>query len=129
MAESAVWDRGGGARAEAGATCPSTGGTTNDPADRWRPLGGPGRQPGGVKGDLNILLVGSDSRSGLTAAQQRQLHVGHNAGQRSDTMILLHIPRGGGKAILVSLPRDSYVTIPRHKDATGHVVPASMNKL
>src|SRR4051794_3432783 len=88
-----------------------------------------GRPDGGVKGDLNILVVGSDSRSGLTAQQKRQLHVGHDVGKRSDTMILLHIPRGGGKAILVSLPRDSYVVIPRHKDATGHVVPASHNKL
>jgi LCP family protein required for cell wall assembly len=91
-----------------------------DPCDR------PG---GGVKGDLNILIVGSDSRSGLTDAQKRQLHVGHDVGRRSDTMILLHIPRGGGKAILVSLPRDSYVLIPKHKDATGHVVQASHNKL
>ena len=91
-----------------------------DPCDR------PG---GGVKGDLNILIVGSDSRSGLTDAQKRQLHVGHDVGRRSDTMILLHIPRGGGKAILVSLPRDSLVLIPKHKDATGHVVPASHNKL
>src|SRR5436305_23456 len=88
-----------------------------------------GRPGGGVKGDLNILIVGSDSRSGLTDAQKRQLHVGHDVGRRSDTMILLHIPRGGGKAILVSLPRDSYVTIPAHKDASGHRVPASMNKL
>jgi LCP family protein required for cell wall assembly len=88
-----------------------------------------GRPGGGVKGDLNILIVGSDSRSGLTAAQKRQLHVGHDVGRRSDTMILLHIPRGGGKAVLVSLPRDSYVVIPKHKDATGHVVPAAHNKL
>jgi LCP family protein required for cell wall assembly len=88
-----------------------------------------GRPGGGVKGDLNILIVGSDSRSGLTDAQKRQLHVGHDVGRRSDTMILLHIPRGGGKAILVSLPRDSYVLIPKHKDATGHVIPASHNKL
>jgi len=88
-----------------------------------------GRPGGGVKGDLNILIVGSDSRSGLTDAQKRQLHVGHDVGRRSDTMILLHIPRGGGKAVLVSLPRDSYVLIPKHKDATGHVVPASHNKL
>jgi len=88
-----------------------------------------GRPGGGVKGDLNILIVGSDSRSGLTAAQKKQLHVGHDVGRRSDTMILLHIPRGGGKAILVSLPRDSYVVIPRHKDATGHIVPAAHNKL
>jgi LCP family protein required for cell wall assembly len=88
-----------------------------------------GRPGGGVKGDLNILIVGSDSRSGLTDAQKKQLHVGHDVGRRSDTMILLHIPRGGGKAILVSLPRDSLVLIPKHKDATGHVVPASHNKL
>jgi len=87
------------------------------------------RPGGGVQGDLNILLVGSDSRAGLTLAQQRALHVGHDPGQRSDTMILLHIPRGGGKAVLVSLPRDSYVTIPAHKDASGRNVPASHNKL
>jgi LCP family protein required for cell wall assembly len=87
------------------------------------------RPSGGVKGDLNILIVGSDSRAGLTTRQQSQLHVGHDAGQRSDTMILLHIPRGGGRVVLVSLPRDSYVTIPRHKDASGHWVPVSKNKL
>jgi len=87
------------------------------------------RPGGGVKGDLNILLVGSDSRAGLTNTQKNQLHVGHDVGQRSDTMILLHIPRGGGKAVLVSLPRDSLVTIPRHKDASGHWIAAAQNKL
>jgi LCP family protein required for cell wall assembly len=87
------------------------------------------RPGGGVKGDLNILLVGSDSRAGLTAQQKKDLHVGHDVGRRSDTMILLHIPRGGGRAVLVSLPRDSLVEIPKHKDASGHVVPAQMNKL
>src|SRR3954465_1775333 len=87
------------------------------------------RPSGGVQGDLNVLLVGSDSRAGLSPAQQHALHVGHDPGQRSDTMILLHIPRGGGKAVLVSLPRDSYVLIPAHKDANGRNVPATHNKL
>lgn len=87
------------------------------------------RPSGGVVGDLNILVVGSDSRAGLTRAQQNALHVGSDAGRRSDTMILLHIPRGGGKAVIVSLPRDSYVVIPAHKDANGRTVPASHNKL
>jgi LCP family protein required for cell wall assembly len=86
------------------------------------------RPSGGAVGDLNILLVGSDSRAGLTKAQQQQLHVGHDPGQRSDTMILLHIPKGGGKAVMVSLPRDSYVTIPAHRSG-GQLVPAQMNKL
>jgi LCP family protein required for cell wall assembly len=84
----------------------------------------------GGKG-LNILIIGSDSRAGLTAAQIRNLHVGSAAndpGQRSDTMILLHIPADGGKADMVSLPRDSYVTIPAHKSGTTEV-PAQQNKL
>jgi LCP family protein required for cell wall assembly len=87
------------------------------------------RPSGGVVGDLNILVVGSDSREGLTRAQQNALHVGSDLGRRSDTMILLHIPRGGGKAVIVSLPRDSYVVIPSHKDANGRTIPASHNKL
>jgi LCP family protein required for cell wall assembly len=86
------------------------------------------RPPAGASGDLNILIVGSDSRAGLSKSEQKQLHVGHDPGKRSDTMILLHIPAGGGKAVMVSLPRDSYVTIPAHKSG-GQDVPAQMNKL
>jgi LCP family protein required for cell wall assembly len=94
----------------------------------------------GGKG-LNILVIGSDSRRGLTAAQKKDLHVGSDSGERSDTMILLHIPAGGGKADMVSLPRDSYVKIPAHcsngalpsRSGTcakgGTLVGASMNKL
>jgi LCP family protein required for cell wall assembly len=60
----------------------------------------------------NWLLVGSDSRKGLSAAQRRKLATGRAAGQRTDTMMLLHIPDGEGRPTLVSLPRDSYVPIP-----------------
>ena len=58
------------------------------------------------------LIVGSDSREGLSAEQRRRLGTGQAAGRRADTMMLLHIPRGGGSPTLVSLPRDSYVPIP-----------------
>jgi len=58
------------------------------------------------------LIVGSDSREGLTGQRRRQLGTGDAAGRRADTMMLLHIPRGGGSPTLVSLPRDSYVPIP-----------------
>jgi LCP family protein required for cell wall assembly len=61
----------------------------------------------------NWLITGSDSRDGLTRAQERKLHTGFDvSGQRSDTIMLLHIPSNGGRAVLVSLPRDSYVPIP-----------------
>jgi LCP family protein required for cell wall assembly len=57
------------------------------------------------------LIVGSDSREGLSAEQRRRLGTGQAAGRRTDTMMLLHIPRSGPPT-LVSLPRDSYVPIP-----------------
>ncbi|GAA3787849.1 hypothetical protein GCM10022226_02890 [Sphaerisporangium flaviroseum] len=60
------------------------------------------------------LLVGSDSRAGLSAAQRRKLATGRAVGKRTDTMMLLHIPSGSGKPTLVSLPRDSYVPIDGH---------------
>jgi LCP family protein required for cell wall assembly len=61
----------------------------------------------------NWLITGSDSRQGLTRKQERKYHTGiHVSGQRSDTVMLLHIPGNGGPAVLLSLPRDSYVRIP-----------------
>lgn len=59
------------------------------------------------------LVVGSDSRKGLTAAQAKALHTGRgDVGQRTDTIMLLHVPAGGGPTVLMSIPRDSYVSIP-----------------
>jgi LCP family protein required for cell wall assembly len=63
----------------------------------------------------NWLITGSDSRQGLTRKQERQLATGKLSaisGQRSDTILILHIPSNGGRAVLVSIPRDSYVNIP-----------------
>src|SRR5262249_38396809 len=58
-------------------------------------------------------ITRSDSRQGLTRAQERRLHTGRDVGgHRSDTILLLHIPSNGGRAVLISLPRDSYVQIP-----------------
>ena len=59
------------------------------------------------------LLVGSDSRQGLTRKEERQLATGRDiGGRRSDTTMILHIPDNGGRPTLVSLPRDSYLPIP-----------------
>lgn len=60
------------------------------------------------------LVVGSDSRKGLTAAQRKKLHTGHVGGGRTDTILLLHVPAGRGPSVLMSVPRDSYVAIPGH---------------
>lgn len=60
----------------------------------------------------NWLLVGSDSRLGMTEEDAQRLGTGGDIGSaRADTMMLLHIPLFG-QATLVSLPRDSYVAVP-----------------
>ncbi|WP_372728722.1 LCP family protein [Nocardioides sp.] len=65
----------------------------------------PAEQPG-----TTYLLVGSDSRAGLTPEQRRELGTGNAAGQRTDTIMLLHT--GSGPNLLMSIPRDSIVDIP-----------------
>jgi LCP family protein required for cell wall assembly len=67
----------------------------------------PADQPG-----KTYVLVGSDSRAGLSKAEQKRLGTGSTAGQRTDTIMLVYLPPGG-KPALVSIPRDSYVDIPR----------------
>jgi LCP family protein required for cell wall assembly len=41
------------------------------------------------------------------------------AGGRSDTMLLVHISKARDKAMIISLPRDSLVTIPAHRSSDG----------
>jgi len=61
----------------------------------------------------NWLIAGSDSRQGLTRAQERKYSTGFDvSGGRSDTIMILHMPAGGGQPLLISIPRDSYVDIP-----------------
>jgi len=61
------------------------------------------------------LLVGSDSRQGLTVEQQQELATGGDTGNgRTDTILLVHVPALGSPTptTMVSIPRDSYVPIP-----------------
>ena len=67
-----------------------------------------------ASGPVNILVVGVDTRSGLTRQQQLALHVGNVTGANTDTMMLVHIPADRQSVQVVSLPRDSWVSIPGH---------------
>jgi LCP family protein required for cell wall assembly len=61
------------------------------------------------------LLVGSDSRQGLTTEQQEALATGGDTGNgRTDTILVVHLPALASSAptTMVSIPRDSYVPIP-----------------
>lgn len=82
---------------------------------------------------LNYLVVGSDTREGLTKAQIKALRVGSTAvaaGGRSDTMLLVHISKARDAAFIVSIPRDTLVTIPAHRSQDGtRDIPARPGKI
>lgn len=56
----------------------------------------------------NVLLIGSDSREGMTREEQNALSTGREGGDLTDTILVLSYQ--GGQAALLSFPRDLYVT-------------------
>ena len=60
---------------------------------------------------MNVLLVGSDSRANLGANDAKGFGQDVVSGQRSDTIMLLHVDPGEQRAAIVSVPRDLYVPI------------------
>jgi LCP family protein required for cell wall assembly len=62
---------------------------------------------------VNVIVLGSDSREGLTEEEQRAHGTTQDVGgQRSDTLILVHLDPRREKAVLVHFPRDLRVEIP-----------------
>ena len=81
---------------------------------------------------VNYLIVGSDTREGLSREEIKRLKVGGTdvaAGKRSDTMLLIHISKKRDKAAIISIPRDSYALIPEHNNSQGKVIPAAYSKI
>jgi LCP family protein required for cell wall assembly len=65
------------------------------------------RPPPSAHRSQNVLVVGTDSRSGHNRGYGRD-----NGTQRSDTVILLHLAGGRRSATAVSIPRDLVVPVP-----------------
>ncbi|HEX8771805.1 MAG TPA: LCP family protein [Acidimicrobiales bacterium] len=65
---------------------------------------------------MNVLVVGSDSRARLTGEQAAQAGKGEVTGERTDTIMVVHINPRSKRAVLVSVPRDLYLPI----SGTGH---------
>jgi len=64
----------------------------------------------------NILLLGSDSRTGLSSSQQGQFGTNQDLGgsTRADTIMLVHLDPDTSKTVVLSFPRDLWVNIPGH---------------
>ncbi len=61
---------------------------------------------------MNVLVLGSDSR--ISAGDPSQWQAG---AQRTDAIMLIHIPADRQAAQVISIPRDSWVPIPGHGEA------------
>lgn len=80
----------------------------------------PGQDPNAGK-DVNLLLIGSDSREGENGEIG-----GRVAGSmRSDTAIVMHISADRDRVEMVSIPRDSMVEIPSCQTTKGETSPSS----
>ncbi|MGW5067541.1 LCP family protein [Streptomyces cyaneofuscatus] len=72
----------------------------------------------------NYLIVGSDSREGMSAEDKKRLRTGSAEGKRTDSMMILH--DGSNGPTLISLPRDSQVEIPSFKGSeSGKMFPGT----
>jgi LCP family protein required for cell wall assembly len=82
-------------------------------------VSGLGKRPPKFNNSLNILVIGSDSRQGKNAR-----FGAHIWGQRSDTIMVLHLSPGLRHAIVLSIPRDSVVPVlscPPEPGASGQI--------
>ncbi|MBY4131536.1 LCP family protein [Rhodococcus fascians] len=93
----------------------TTGLTTSDALD-----GIANNDPNTNGADTNILLIGLDSRKDMdgndlpAAFVTDTLHAGDSdvGGYNINTLLLVHLPAGGGRATALSIPRDDYVDVP-----------------
>ena len=77
----------------------------------------------------NILVVGSDDRGGISTERRLELALGvEDFGRHTDTMLLVHLTSGGAVDV-ISIPRDSAVTIPAHTSVMGTDVEETMGKI
>ncbi|MBD0844059.1 MULTISPECIES: LCP family protein [unclassified Streptomyces] len=79
---------------------------------------------------LNILVMGTDGRSTITAEEKRKFYAGGVACECADMLMLVHLSARRDRVSVVSLPRDSLSELPPYRDeATGQERPPRPVKL
>ncbi len=78
---------------------------------------------------FNILVVGSDSRAGLSGLVGRQTgaSAGLVAGQRSDVVKIVHVDPQAGTISVISIPRDTMVTLLANQNLYGQANRINVN--
>lgn len=99
----------------------------------------------GLDQDVNILVMGLDSRldengNPLSQEEYDALHSGDSSdgGYNSNVLMVLHVPKDGSQATVISIPRDDYVDLAgspdgvaqgKIKQAYGYAMDDAMKKL
>jgi LCP family protein required for cell wall assembly len=77
---------------------------------------------------FNVLVIGSDTRQGETAAEAKQFgNPTTAAGQRSDTIKIIHVDPKTGTASTLSIPRDTLVVLSGVPSSSGVSSPNKIN--
>ncbi|MFF3841846.1 LCP family protein [Streptomyces sp. NPDC001930] len=80
---------------------------------------------------LNLLVVGIDTRKGLTPEEKERFRLGGKECDCTDVMMLVHVSAENDRVDVVSLPRDSLTSFPdQHRDRrTGKLHAAHQAKI
>ncbi len=68
---------------------------------------------------FNILMIGSDSRAGLTGILAKETGATVTPGQRSDVLKIVHVDPDAGTISMISIPRDTVVTLLANQSLYG----------
>jgi LCP family protein required for cell wall assembly len=87
---------------------------------------GPIPQIGAIAGGVNLLLTGTDTRTGQGGAYQTKSELAGSSGAgNNDVTMLLHIAQNHQSVTVVSFPRDMEVAVPSCPLGNGHSRPAA----
>jgi anionic cell wall polymer biosynthesis LytR-Cps2A-Psr (LCP) family protein len=86
-------------------------------------------QVGSIAGAVNMLLTGSDTRTGQGGFQDRADLAGSSGAGNNDVTMVMHISADHQHATVISIPRDLLVNIPACPRANGSVAGPAYNAM
>jgi LCP family protein required for cell wall assembly len=89
----------------------------------------PPPQVGSITGPVNLLLTGSDTRTGQAGFQDRADLAGSSGTGNNDVTMVMHISADHQHATIVSIPRDLLVNIPACPRANGGTAGPATNAM
>jgi LCP family protein required for cell wall assembly len=85
----------------------------------------PPPQVGAIPGAVNILLAGTDSRTGQLGFQDKADLAGSSGAGNNDVTMVLHISADHTHAVVISIPRDELVKVPACPQPNGSMRPGA----